>query len=173
MYTKAQTFGETKTSFIESWGKLGVNWGVCKTMGEIHGLLLIACKPLSADEITQELCISRANVTINMRELLEWGLAYKINKEGDRKEYYIAEKSLFKIFRQVLANRKRKELDPLIELLEQCGNVQSKCSESRDFQTFLEDLKFFTQKADSAIDLLTNSDPKWFKSFLSVIRPGC
>ena len=75
---------EAKEQFIHAWGTLGSNWGINKTMAQVHALLLVSPDPLSAEEIMAELNISRGNANMNLRELIEWGIVNKIHKSGER-----------------------------------------------------------------------------------------
>jgi len=87
-------FDEAKDKFISTWGSLGSLWGINKAMAQIHALLLISPNPLSVDEIMSELKISRGNTSMNLRQLIDWGIVYKENKPGDRKEYFKSEKDV-------------------------------------------------------------------------------
>ena len=101
---------EGKEKFIQAWGTLGSNWGINRTMAQIHALLLISPEALSAEEIRQELNISMGNANMNVRALIDWGLVYKELKPGERKEYFVAEKDMWEVIRKVITERKKKEL---------------------------------------------------------------
>ena len=81
---------EGKEKFIQSWGALGSSWGVNRTMAQIHALLLISPEPMSAEEIMEELKISRGNANMNIRALIDWGLVFKTLIKGERKEFFMA-----------------------------------------------------------------------------------
>src|SRR6185312_1319785 len=91
---------------------------------QIHALMMISPDPLSADEIMEELNISRGNVNMNVRELIDWGLVEKILKPGERKEFFYAEKDIWKITSQVAKERKKRELEPVLKVLEQVSKVE-------------------------------------------------
>ena len=95
---------EGKEKFIQSWGALGSNWGINRTMAQIHALLLISPEALSADEIMKELQISRGNANMNIRALIDWGLVYKELKTGERKEYFVAEKDIWIVFQNIITH---------------------------------------------------------------------
>ena len=80
-------YTEAKSDLIQAWGNLGYSWGLNKVMAQIHALLMVSAKPLSADEIMDELKISRGNANMNIRALLEWNIIYRISVPGERKEY--------------------------------------------------------------------------------------
>ena len=81
---------EAKSQFIQAWGTLGSKWGINRTMAQLHALLMVSPDPMTADELMEELNISRGNVNMNVRELMDWGLVEKMHKPGDRKEYFWA-----------------------------------------------------------------------------------
>jgi len=153
---------EAKERFINSWGQLGVNWGINKTMAQIHALLLISDKPVCSDEIMSHLEISRGNVNTNLHALLDWGLIYKTPKsDGCRKDHFFAEKNMSLVFKQIVKHRKKKELEPLMELVEICSDLQPRCPESKAFCETIDDIKSFSQKADVALDKLIKLDTHW------------
>ena len=105
-----------KEKFIQSWGTLGSNWGINRTMAQVHALLLISPKALTAEEIMEQLKISRGNANMNIRALIDWNLVHKELKPGERKEYFCAEKDMWEVVRQIIIHRKKKELEPLESL---------------------------------------------------------
>lgn len=160
-----------KKQFIEEWGKLSVNWGVSKTMGQIHGLLLVTNGCLCSDTIMEFLDLSRGNVNMNLRNLLEWGLAHKKCKQGERKEFYSAEKDIWKAFRQIIKKRKEKELSPLIMLLDNMSEVKSSCPDSDEFCKVIKELHAFTKKADTSLNTIIESESNWLtRSMMHVLR---
>lgn len=141
-----------REKFINSWGQLASEWGVNRTMGHIHGLLLVSSRPLCTDEIMEVLQISRGNANQNLRLLIDWKLAHTTTPEGSRKVYYFAEKDMWTILRAIIANRKKKELEPLIEVLEEVGAVEAKCPESDAFCHLIQNLHRFSTKANTTLD---------------------
>ena len=93
---------EAKQQFISSWGAFGTNWGINRTMAQIHALLLISPDPLTQDDMMEELNISRGNVNMNIRDLLTWGLAERVILPGERKEYFSAEKDIWKVVKLIV-----------------------------------------------------------------------
>ena len=85
---------EGKEKFIQAWGTLGSSWGINRTMAQVHALLLIAPESLCAEDIMEELNISRGNANMNIRALMDWGLVSKELKSGERKEFFSAEKDI-------------------------------------------------------------------------------
>jgi|SRR5687768_7481844 len=116
-------YAEAREQLIRTWGQLSSQWGINRTMGQIHALLMVSPQPLTADQIIAELGISRGNVSMNLRNLLEWGLVHKVYITGDRKEYFASEKDVWKMTLTIAKERKRRELDPVIVSLQAIQNV--------------------------------------------------
>ena len=103
-------YKEAKEELIHAWGVLGQSWGLNKTMAQIHALLMVSTKPLSTEEIMEELNISRGNANMNIRALLEWSIIERILVPGERKEYFKSEKDVWTLARTVAKERRRREL---------------------------------------------------------------
>lgn len=157
---------EGKAKFIESWGKLGCNWGVSRTMAQVHALLLVSCRPLCADNIMEALQISRGNVNMNVHALMDWGLVHKVLKQGDRKDYFEAEKDMVAMIKQIILQRKRKELDPMVKVLEEISCVESRCPDSEEFCRMVKELRRFSRKADTTLEHLLSSESHWMYNTL-------
>lgn len=155
-----------KEKFIQSWGVLGSNWGVNRTMAQIHALLLIAPEPLCADDIMEQLQISRGNANMNIRALIDWGLVYKELVVGQRKEFFVAEKDIWDVVRKITAQRKKKELDPVIKTLEQLSKVEESGTEAEAFKKVIDDINAVSNQAEKALDALANADDNWMSRFL-------
>ena len=162
---------EGKDRFIEAWGALGTSWGITRTMAQIHALLLISNEPLSADDIMEQLQISRGNVNTTTRMLLDWGLAHKKLIPGERKEYFVGEKDMSTVIKNVIIARKKRELEPMLRLLDELSGVKGDTEEAVEFREIIKDLKLYSHKADTALDALAHIDSNWFfNSFLSMIK---
>ena len=162
---------EGKAKFIEAWGALGSSWGVTRTMAQIHALLLIASDPLSAEDIMEELQISRGNVNTTTRMLLDWGLAHKKLIPGERREFFIGEKDMSKVVKNIIVARKKRELEPMLHLLDDLTGVEGDGAEAQEFRDVVKELKFYSHKADSALAALVKVDSNWFFStFLTMIK---
>jgi len=164
-------FSEAKEQFIRTWGELGCNWGINRTMGHIHALLLISPDPLTADDIMSQLQISRGNANMNLRALLDWGLAYRRALPGERKDYFTAEKDLWTVFKKTLKKRKQKELNPMLEMIKDISKVQPTDDNSREFIRFVNDLDVISSAADKSLDKLLASESNFFlNAFVKVMR---
>lgn len=164
-------FTEAKQQFISTWGELGCNWGICRTMGHIHALLLISPEMLSAEEIMEDLQISRGNSNMNLRALMDWGLVYRSSKPGERKDYYKAEKDFWNVFRKTLKKRKEKELAPMLKMIKSIAMVQPTCSHSTEFKKVVNDLGMISSAADKSLDKMLNSESNLLlNAFVKVMR---
>lgn len=164
-------YTEGKEKFIQAWGTLGSSWGISRTMAQIHALLLLSNESISADDIMEELQISRGNANMNIRALIDWQLVYKELKPGERREFFVAEKDMAKVVKSIVIQRKKRELEPLLRILDELSSVEGEEPASVEFRAVVKDLKLFSNKADSALDALVKADSNWFFStFLSMIR---
>lgn len=164
---------EAKSQFIASWGAFGTQWGINRTMAQIHALLLVSPDPLSADDIMEQLAISRGNANMNVRELINWGLVDRILQPGERKEFFTADKDIWRIARQVAKERKKRELEPMIKMLDQLSNVDGdkKDKEVKTFTETLTNIKKFGLQAEKALDMMIKADENWFLgSLLNIFK---
>lgn len=162
---------EGKEKFIEAWGKMASEWGINRTMAQVHALLLVAPDVLTADEVMEQLNISRGNVNMNIRALMDWGLVHKQLKPGERKEFFYAEKDMWTVVRQIIINRKKKELEPMLRVLDEVSAVEGDQKEVEEFTKVVRDIKMFSNKANQTLDALVKADSNWFTSiFMSLIR---
>jgi DNA-binding transcriptional regulator GbsR (MarR family) len=155
---------EAKQKFIESWGKLGSEWGINRTMAQVHALLLISPEALTTDEIIEALSISRGNANMTLRDLIGWGLIEKQHRAGERKEYFYAEKDAWSIARQVAKERKKRELDPVLKVLDELSKVEGEASdpEFKSFNKTINDINKLAKNVDSTIETMMKVEENWF-----------
>ncbi len=155
---------EAKQQFISSWGAFGTQWGINRTMAQIHALLLVSTTPLTQDDMMEELSISRGNVNMNIRELIGWGLVDRVIVSGERKEYFTAEKDIWKVATQIIKERKKRELDPMIKLLGQLENIDGdkKDKEVQQFTQVISSIKKLGLQADKTLDVMIKAEENWF-----------
>lgn len=108
---------ETVDRFVQFWGNMASNWGINRTMAQIHALLYCAEAPLNTDDIMARLDISRGNANMNLRSLTEWDLVDKVHLSGSRKDFYVAKKDVWHITAQIIRERERREIKPVKEQL--------------------------------------------------------
>ena len=106
--------------FVLHWGKMGTQWGINRTVAQIHARLYISPRPLNAEEIAQTLSVARSNVSTSLWELQGWGIVKTVHVMGDRRDHYESIKDVWELFRVVLYELTRREIDPTLELLREC-----------------------------------------------------
>jgi DNA-binding transcriptional regulator GbsR (MarR family) len=153
---------DAKKEFIQTWARLGGEWGINRSMAQVHALLLISDKALSTDEVMEELQISRGNANINLRELMNWNLISRELVRGDRKEYFKAEKDIWEVAKRIARERKRREVEPLLRELSQIEKVEENSSEARQFVRTVHDIHQFAFKIDKSVESMLKADENWF-----------
>ena len=121
--------------FILHWGEMGTRWGINRTVAQVHALLYISREPLNADQITQTLGVARSNVSTSLRELQGWGIARVVHKLGDRRDYFETLTDVWELYRTVLDERKRREIDPTIAVLRECVDASLPGNSDADVYT--------------------------------------
>ncbi|RWY49383.1 GbsR/MarR family transcriptional regulator [Mucilaginibacter gilvus] len=164
---------EAKGKFIEAWGKLGSEWGINRTMAQVHALLLVSPNELTTEEIMEELKISRGNANMTLRDLISWGLVEKQHKAGERKEYFYADKDTWNIARQVAKERRKRELDPIIKILDELSKVEGE-SKDEAFITFnksVTDINKLAKNVDKTLETMLKAEENWFwKSIFKMFK---
>ncbi len=153
---------EAKEKYIQTWGTFATNWGINRTMAQVHALLLASGKALSTDEVMEQLEISRGNANMNLRALMDWGIVRKEFVKGERKEYFVAEKDVWFLFKQITKERRKREIEPVISFLEELKNIEDKDSEeAKEFIKLMNDFSTVTGKINNIMDLAIKSDDHW------------
>lgn len=151
---------EAKAAFIDQWGAMASTWGVPRSMSQIYALLLVQSSPLNTDDIMKELHISRGNISMSMKELMEWGLVYKVFKNGDRKDYFEAEKDIWVALCRIVQERKRKELDPAMRQIKRLRNVMDMDADPDEllaFNTALSNVYEMGKTSDKFLTTITDT----------------
>ena len=162
---------EGTEKFIQSWGALATSWGINRTMAQIHALLLTSPSPLTADDIMELLQMSRGNVNLNLRALMDWGLVMKELRAGERKDYFVAEKDIWEVVRRIIIERKKRELEPMLKVLDELTDIQGEDEATQQFIKVVKDIRLFSTKADATLDALVKSDSSWFiGTFMKMIK---
>jgi DNA-binding transcriptional regulator GbsR (MarR family) len=163
-------YKEAKAILIQSWGTLGSSWGINRTMAQIHILLMITPEPLSTEDIMEELSISRGNVNMNLRSLLEWGVIYKKLMPGERKEYFTAEKDIWDLAGIVSKERRKRELEPAMRILEAVGKIEDgPAKEVQELKKISKELLDFSEMADSMLEKFSRAEQsRLLKLMLSI-----
>ncbi len=165
-----QKLFNAQDTFIRRWGEMGQTWGINRTMAEIHALLYITAQPLCTDDVMERLHISRGNASMNLRALCDWGIIRRLHKRGERREYFESLSDVWEIFSIIAAERKRREMDPVLETIKQCrsmldeshlGKTAARLPEIQATRQRLEGMQEFVE--------VTN---KIFQQFVSNARSG-
>ncbi len=165
-------FKEAKNKFVQTWGALGSQWGINKTMAQIHALLMVSKEAISMEDIMEDLQISRGNASMNLRSLMEWGIVYKEYKAGERKEFFSAEKDLDELAVKISKERSKREIRPALKVLKEVSNINVNSNEEE--QHFVEQttkLYDFVLKADNLLDKITEYKDNWLAQlFIKFIK---
>lgn len=154
MSDDSEKLQEAKDTFIDQWGAMGSLWGVTPTMAQTHAALLASEEPVSTDDLMHELGISRGNANQTLRQLVEWGLVKSVRIRGDRKEYFEAEKSVWKVFCIIARERKRREIDPALAALRECAAKTKglRGREAKGFHKLVSQLADFVGTANGILE---------------------
>lgn len=152
---------EAKKKFVDYWGTMSAKWGVPPAMAQIHALLLASPEPLCANQICDELGLSAGSVSTNLRDLEQWGLVHRHTQAGRTKDHYTAEKDMWVVVRQIVKNRKERELDPMFKILDELCELEPTCPHSEQLCNTIQDIRKFTHKANDLLNLFLRNDANW------------
>jgi len=145
----AMNLSPTAQKFVLHWGEMGTRWGVNRTVAQIHALLYLSDRPLTAEDIVESLGVARSNVSNSLKELQSWKLVRVTHVLGDRRDHFTALHDVWEIFRVILEERKRREIDPTLTVLRECA-IEGAEDEALDaavlarMQTVLDFLEMFS-----------------------------
>lgn len=111
---------DVQEKFVLHWGEMGARWGVNRTVAQVHALLYLWPQPLNAEQITETLGVARSNVSNSLRELQSWGIVKVVHVMGDRRDYFTSLSDVWEMFRTIIDQRKKREIDPTLGLLREC-----------------------------------------------------
>lgn len=166
-------FTEAKEQFVSTWGALGTNWGINGTMARIHALLLTSPEPMTTEDIMEELKISRGNANMNIRALMDWELVFKVIISGERKEYFRAEKDIYKVFLRILKERRKRELQPVLVALNglKAIDASDQSERAKEFKKVLENIEDFTKRADNISEkIIKAEESKLLSTLLKILK---
>jgi DNA-binding transcriptional regulator GbsR (MarR family) len=132
--------------FILHWGEMGTRWGINRTVAQVHALLFLSPRPLNAEAIANTLAVARSNVSTSLRELQGWGIVRVVHILGDRRDHFESLKDVWEIFRTVAEQRKRREIDPILQILRECVRELEKAGSEAEYtrERLEEMLQFLT-----------------------------
>ena len=164
---------DAKTEFIQTWGSLGSAWGISRSMAQIHALLLTSATALSTEEVMEATQLSRGNVNINLRELVNWRLVSKQSKLGERKEFFSANYDIWSVAQNIARERKERELQPVQALILELkqASLEGTDEEVAHFKKVINDLHDFVSQMDQLSELLLKlNDNTFFKKMIKIMR---
>ena len=163
---------DAKMEFVQTWGALGSAWGIPRSMAQIHALLLTSPTGLSTEEVMETIQLSRGNVNINLRELVNWKLIAKQHRLGERKEFFQASHDIWNMARNIMQERKKREFEPVQALLNTLKNEQIE-GEEKDvlhFQKLIADLDDFVNQLDQLSEIMVKlNDNIFFKKMIRLM----
>lgn len=165
-------YKEAKDKFINTWGSLGTLWGINKAMAQIQALLFISPTSLSMEDIMEELQISRGNTSMNLRQLMDWGIVSKALIPGERKEYFTTEKDVHELARIIAKERSRREIQPVVKVLNELYSINDDGSENtKELIKQTKALHDMTEAADVMLNTLVNQQQNWIaKSLIKLLK---
>ena len=165
-------YQEAKEKFISTWGSLGSLWGINKAMAQIQALLFISTKALSMEDIMEELKISRGNTSMNLRQLMDWGIVTKELIPGERKEYFSTEKDVQELARIVAKERSRREIKPVVKILNDVSSIKDDGTQkTKELIKQTKALHELTDTMDVMINKLVTQKQNWLtKSLLKLFK---
>jgi len=161
-----------KRQFIQLWGNFGSQWGINKSMAQVHALLLGSPKSLCTEEVMEALSISRGNANMNVRDLMNWNLVYKESFPGDRREYFRAEKDMWEVAKRITKERKRREIEPLQQHLKELSFIEGEnTAEKLEFEQTIANISRLVSKMDGMTDTLMKAEEHiFFGKILSLFK---
>ena len=146
----------TEQRFVLHWGEMGTRWGINRTVAQVHALLFLSPKPLHAEDIASTLVVARSNVSTSLRELQGWAIVRVVHVLGDRRDHFESLKDVWEMFRIVAEERKRREIDPTLGVLQDCVSELKKAGTSSAYtrERLEEMLKFLTTTSGLFEELL-------------------
>jgi DNA-binding transcriptional regulator GbsR (MarR family) len=164
---------QAKDEFIKLWGALGSQWGINRSMAQIHALLLVSHKHLSTEDIMEQLVLSRGNANMNIRELINWNLIYKEIIPGERREYFRAEHDVWTIATRIISERKKRELLPAQSLIKRIANetLQENDEESKHIKKTFGQMDDLLGRIDQLSALMIRAEQNTlFKKMMTLLK---
>src|SRR5947209_19832931 len=155
--------------FIRRWGEMGATWGINRTMAEIHALLYICGMPQCTDDVMERLNISRGNASMSLRALCDWGIIRRLHRRGERREYFESLSDVWEIFSIIAAERKRREMDPVLETIKQCQRMLEDSSLGKAAKA--EEVQLTRQRLANMEEFMSVTN-KIFQQFVGNARSG-
>lgn len=166
--TPEQILQTAQDLFIRRWGEMGQTWGINRTMAEIHAFLFITGQPQCTDDVMERLNISRGNASMSLRALCDWGIVRRMHRRGERREYFESLTDVWEMFSIILAERKRREMDPVLETIKQC---QKMLDDAEGKSTKAEAIQITRQRLAHMEEFMSVTN-KLFQQFIGGAKSG-
>ena len=165
---QAMQLTEVSERFIMHWGEMSSRWGVNRTVGQIHGLLYLAGRPLHAEAICETLSIARSNASTSLRELGDWGLVRVVHVRGERRDYYEGLRDIWEIFRAIAQGRRRREIDPTAAMVRSVLTDAAIENEDATTRERIQQLHDFLQSGIAWSDEMQRLDPRTLMNIMKL-----
>lgn len=160
---------QTAQKYVLHWGEMGTRWGVNRTVAQIHALLYLANTPITAEDIADTLNVARSNVSNSLKELQSWGLIKVTHVMGDRRDHFIALQDVWEIFRVIIEERKRREIDPTLSMLRNCVlDADEDKALDQTTRAKMEEVLAFMEMLSSTYEDYRHLPPATLKRFLKM-----
>jgi len=169
--TPQQNLRTAQDTFIRRWGEMGQTWGINRTMGEIFAFLYITGQPQCTDDVMERLNISRGNASMSLRALCDWGIIRRLHKRGERREYFESLSDVWEMFSIIAAERKRREMDPVLETIKQCQRMLEEMSTARQGGKGQEEVQLTRQRLAGMEEFMEVTN-KIFQQFVGNAKSG-
>ena len=166
-----QQLRTAQDTFIRRWGEMGQTWGINRTMAEIHAFLYITAQPQCTDDVMERLNISRGNASMSLRALCDWGIIRRLHKRGERREYFESLSDVWEMFSIIAAERKRREMDPVLETIKQCQRMLDEMSTPRGGGKAPEEVQLTRQRLAGMEEFMEVTN-KIFQQFVANAKSG-
>ena len=155
--------------FIRRWGEMGQTWGINRTQAEIHAFCYITATPQCTDDVMERLNISRGNASMSLRALCDWGIVRRLHKRGERREYFESLSDVWEMFSIIIAERKRREMDPVLETIKQCQRMLEEAEKGKGGK--VEPVRLTRERLAGMQEFMEVSN-KLFQQFIGGARSG-
>ncbi|MDF3128689.1 MarR family transcriptional regulator [Kiritimatiellaeota bacterium B1221] len=168
-----KTLSQIEETFILHWGQMGVQWGINRTVAQVHALLYLSEEALNAEQICEILNVARSNVSTSLKELQGWGIVKKVARMGDKRDHFESLHDVWELARIILNERKKREIDPTREVLQQLASAaESDADTSADTAKRLKEMANFLDVSTTWFDRMNRMPPAALKAFIKLGGPG-
>jgi DNA-binding transcriptional regulator GbsR (MarR family) len=170
---KEKSLSQVELRFILHWGQMGTEWGINRTVAQIHALLFLAERPLHAEDICDILQVARSNVSNSLKELQGWGIVHKVPVLGDKRDHFESVHDVWELARIIAAERKKREIDPTIQVLNECVKEAKTDADTSDTtHKRLKEMADFLKTTGAAFERVNHLPTPALKSMIKLAGKG-